>query len=118
MWIRLELARNKEYPNGSSLHGYEFVAPIDQNGHLDAEEWRAEKDKCTVRRFWAGEQDEEGHLTHVGRGWHLHYDDQPIDEDEPFFKLDRHALVEGEYVSVTEHDGELRPFKVVRVVPT
>ncbi len=26
--IRLELARNKEYPDGSSRHGYEFRAAI------------------------------------------------------------------------------------------
>ena len=30
----------------------------------------------------------------------VHYDDEPADEDEPLFKLDRHTpLVQGEYVS-------------------
>jgi hypothetical protein len=27
--IRLELARSKEFPEGSATHGYEFVAPLD-----------------------------------------------------------------------------------------
>ena len=27
--IRLNLARSKEFPQGSSRHGYEFVAPLD-----------------------------------------------------------------------------------------
>ena len=35
--IRLNLARSKEFPTGSAQHGYEFVAPLDQNGHIDAE---------------------------------------------------------------------------------
>ena len=30
--IRLNLARSKEFPQGSSRHGYEFVAPLDANG--------------------------------------------------------------------------------------
>jgi len=32
--IRLELARSKEFPTGSSQHGYEFVAPLDGSGDL------------------------------------------------------------------------------------
>ena len=70
---------------------------------------------CTVHRFWLGEGDERSHLVHRGGGWAFHYDDEPADEDEPLFKLDRHTLVQGEYVSVTEHDGVRRTFRVVSV---
>ena len=35
--IRLNLARSKEFPQGSSRHGYEFVAPLDAQGHIDVE---------------------------------------------------------------------------------
>ena len=35
--IRLNLARSKEFPQGSSQHGYEFVAPLDADGHIDVE---------------------------------------------------------------------------------
>ena len=34
--IRLNLARSKEFPQGSTKHGYEFVAPLDGNSHIDA----------------------------------------------------------------------------------
>ena len=37
--IRLNLARSKEFPQGSQRHGYEFVAPLDRNGHIDAALW-------------------------------------------------------------------------------
>ncbi len=30
--IRLELARDREHPEGSNRHGYEFVGPLDARG--------------------------------------------------------------------------------------
>ena len=39
------------------------------------------------------------------------------DDDEPIFRFDTHRFVAGEYVSITEHDGIQRPFKVVKVTP-
>jgi hypothetical protein len=50
--VRLELARDPQFLNGSRDRGYEFVAPLDEDGHLDAAEWRALRDRCKVRRFW------------------------------------------------------------------
>ena len=114
--IRLELARCPEFPNGSQNHGYEFFAPLTPDGHLDAETWRRERAKCTVRRFWAGEPDEAGHLVHTkGRVWAFHYDDTEIDDDEPIFQLDNHVVAPGEYLSITEQDGERRTFLVSEV---
>ena len=115
--IRLNLARSKEFPSGSTRHGYEFVAPLTADGHLDADAWRTQKDKCVVRRFWRGEPDEFGKLRHLGHGWRFDYDRSSAEDDEPFFKLDRHALIRGAYVSVTEHDHVQRPFKIVDVAP-
>jgi hypothetical protein len=31
------------------------------------------------------------------------------------FRFDTHVFREGEYVSITEHDGVTRPFKIVSV---
>lgn len=115
--IRLELARTERYPEGSALHGYEFIAPLTADGHIDAVEWLAQKDKCTVRRFWNGEPDELGKLRHLGHGWRFDYNPQEADDDEPFFKLDRHPLVRGAYVSITEHDHVQRPFKIIDTAP-
>ncbi|HSP50919.1 MAG TPA: hypothetical protein VLN61_12250, partial [Pseudolabrys sp.] len=53
--IRLNLARSKEFPQGSKLHGYEFVAPLDDKGHIDVALWRGNHEHCRVRRFWEGE---------------------------------------------------------------
>ena len=115
--IRLELARTPEFPEGSAAHGYEFVAPLDAKGHLDSREWPEAKGACTVRRFWARDADEHGTLIHRRDGnWAFSYEPGD-DDDEPIFRFDRHLFVEGEYVTVTEHDGVARPFRVARVTP-
>jgi hypothetical protein len=114
--IRLHLARSKEFPSGSARHGYEFVAPLMPDGHIDADAWKEVKERCEVTRFWGGEL-QNGRLRHVGKGWRFDYVEADDSDDEPFFKLDRHALTPGAYVSVTEQDGVQRPFKVVSVTP-
>lgn len=113
--IRLELARTKQFPEGNPRCGYEFTAPLTRDGHLDVELYKREKAACRVHRFWEGEKAEEGALLHLGKDrWVFSYAPGD-DDDEPAFKFDRHSFVPGEYVSVTEHDGETRPFKVVSV---
>lgn len=114
--IRLELARDPEFLNGSRERGYEFVAPLDDTGHLDAAEWRANRERCRVRRFWGHEKSPVGHLVHRRGGtWAFDYDPAQTSDDEPGFKLDKHRFVPGEYVSFKESDGTLRTF-VVRSV--
>ncbi len=115
--IRMELGRVEGFPDGSHQHGYEFVAPLTKDGHIDAAAWHNVKDKCTVRRFWGDAPDEFGRLVHVGHGWRFDYDKRTAEDDEPFFKLDKHRLVAGSYVSVTEHDGVQRPFRIVDTSP-
>jgi len=116
-FIRLELARTSEFPLGSPSHGYEFVAPLTKDAHIDAAAWKEVKDRCEVTRIWGPDELQFGRLRHVGKGWRFDYDDKDDSDDEPFFKLDRHALTPGAYVSITEHDGVQRPFKVVSVMP-
>jgi hypothetical protein len=116
--IRLELARNADYPEGSASHGYAFVAPLTDDGHLDLDSWRDSRAACTVRRFWAGDDDQHGHLVHHrGHHWAFHYAGTDEDDEEPIFRFDRHRFVVGEYVSITEHDGVQRTFQVAEVVP-
>ncbi|UYN98022.1 MAG: hypothetical protein KIT25_21755 [Enhydrobacter sp.] len=113
--IRLELARTPEFPEGSRMHGYEFTAPLDARGHLDAKGWATAKDSCTVLRFAPNQDDEHGTLIHRRDGsWAFSYAPGD-DDDEPIFKFDRHVFVPGEYVTVTEHDGIARPFRVATV---
>ena len=113
--IRLELARTPDFPNGSASHGYEFTAPLDAKGHLDSADWPKTKAACTVRRFWNNQPDEHGVLIHRKDGaWAFSYAPGD-DDDEPIFKFEGHLFNVGEYVTVTEHDGVARPFRVVQV---
>ncbi|MFO1082167.1 MAG: hypothetical protein U1E23_16240 [Reyranellaceae bacterium] len=115
--IRLELARTPEFPEGSASHGYEFVAPLDARGHLDSGEWSKSKAACTVQRFWGRDEDEHGVLIHRKDGaWAFSYEPGD-DDDEPIFRFDKHLFNVGEYVTVTEHDGVARPFRVTAVGP-
>lgn len=114
--IRLELARTKEEPEGRADTGYEFTAPLTADGHLDAAAWKAHRADCRVRRFFPGEKIEQGALLHRGPDrWLFSYEAGTTEDDEPAFKFDRHRFLPGEYVSVTEHDGVTRTFKVVSV---
>lgn len=118
--IRLEIARDAEFPEGSSRHGYEFVAPLDGRGHIDPEVWHRQRSRCWVKRFWNGEPDETGHvLRRPGGSWVFHYDIQgDPDDDESGYRFDDHHFVPGEYVSIREHGEAMKTFKVVSVVPT
>ncbi len=114
--IRLNLARTKEFPQGSDRHGYRLTAPLDADGHLDAEGWRKHRQHCRVVRFWAGEEDDVGHLIHrPGGSWGFTYDIDGDEGDESGFKLSSHRFVPGEYISIRDDDGELHTFVVVTV---
>ena len=124
--IRLNLARSKDHPEGSARHGYEFVAPLDDTGRIDATLWKKHREHCRVRRFWAGEPDQIGHVVHrpggkSGSTWAFHYDivdaDNDPDDDEAGYRFGAHAFVPGEYVSIRDEDGELHTFIVVSVEP-
>jgi hypothetical protein len=120
--IRLNLARSKEFPEGSSRHGYEFVAPLDAKNHIDVDLWRLHRDNCRVRRFWEGEDDEIGFLVHKSGGpehsrWVFDYDSSAEDDDENGYRFGTHAFTPGEYVSIRDEDGDMHTFRVVAVEP-
>ncbi len=114
--IRLELARDHDFPNGSHERGYDFAAPLDDDGHLVAAEWKKTRERCRVKRFWPGEPSPIGHLVHKpGGAWAFDYDPATDTDDETGFKLSSHKFAPGEYVSFKEHDGKLRTFIVAAV---
>lgn len=117
MTIRLELGRTRDAPEGDHRHGYEFIAPLDRFGHLDAGEWSTQREHCGVRCFRPSQADRKGMLRHVGRGWSFDYLPGRTDDDQPVFRLDRHIIAPGLYVSITEEDGVQRPFKIAAVTP-
>lgn len=115
--VRLELARDPDFPAGSRERGYDFIAPLDEKGSIVHDAWEALKDRCRVRRFWPGQADEVGHIVHRRGGeWTFHYDIHGnAAHDEAGFRFSQHALIPGEYVSILEQDGVLRTFFVASV---
>ena len=117
--IRLQLARSKEFPDGSRHHGYEFVAPLDATNHIDAALWKAYPKQCQVRRFWQGQDDQVGILIHKPGGseharWVFDYDKTRTDDDEAGYRFGAHAMVSGEYVTLRDEESE-HTFRIVSV---
>lgn len=120
--IRLNLARSPEFPEGSARHGYEFVAPLGTDGHIDVEAWKKERQHCRARRFAAGEDDEIGFLVHKPGGpehgrWVFDYNPKRADDDESGYRFGAHAFRPGEYVSIRDEDGNTHTYRVVSVEP-
>ena len=120
--IRLNLARSKEFPQGSSRHGYEFVAPLKADGHIDDALWKQHRDHCRVRRFWEGQDDEIGQLVHRPGGpehgrWVFDYNPKRADDDESGYRFGAHTFRPGEYVSIRGEDGEMHTYQVASVQP-
>ena len=99
--------------------GGDVSAAVDREVRGDPAGWRLSKACATVRRFTPGCEDEWGRLGHGGdRRWRFHYEvvaDPDEAGDEVGFRFDSHAFRQGEYVSITAHDGVQRTFKVVAV---
>lgn len=120
--IRLELARSKTFPQGSARHGYEFVAPLRADGHIDAEQWKSDRQACWVKRFWAGEEEQTGKLVHKPGGseharWLFDYDETGDEDDEAGYRFGTHAFIPGEYVSIRDDKHEMHTFSVASVEP-
>ena len=112
--IRLNLARSKEFPQGSSRHGYEFVARSTQD-HIDAALWKQHRDHCRVRRFWKG-ADEHGFLVHRPGGPSMGAGSSTTirrrGRRRKRLSLRRACIPAGEYVSIRNEDGEMHTYQV------
>lgn len=109
--IRMHLARSREFPSGSLHHGYEFVAPLDAKGHIDAALWKAYPNQCQVRRFWQGSNDQTGILVHKPGGseharWVFDYDKSRVDDDEAGYRFGSHRIAPGEYLTLRDQSAE------------
>jgi len=112
--IRLDLAREPGHPGGADDIGYEFVAPLDVDGRIDAEAWKRTRDLCGVVRFRPGEDHLKGKLVRrAGGSWAFRYADEG-EESGHHFGAER--FIPGEYMSL-ETDAAEHTFKVVTVAP-
>lgn len=109
--IRLELARTRGFPNGSPAHAYVLRLPLTQEGIIDRQEFDARPELATVRRFWPGEPERSGYIIHKGGGWAFSYA-VGEEDDEAIFHLESHPLRIGDYLTLTEPDGDKWPYQV------
>ena len=114
--IRLELARTKEFPQGSASRCYLLRLPLAEDGTIDEEVRKAEPRRATVRRFWPNEPDLSGYVIRTPKGWAFSYRIGEED-DETVFHLETHPMRLGEYITLTEPDGQRLPFRVASVRP-
>ncbi len=114
--VRLELARSRDFPEGSTRHGYEMVLPLAPNRHIDRAVLEKDPELCTVHRFWEGEGDSVGQLVRNRGQWMISYASGDAD-DEPLHRFLNHRFSEGEYVSVRDAHGAEHAFRVVAVRP-
>ena len=112
--VRLELARCHEFPEGSRGHGYELNLPLTSGGKLDHHGFEKNRPQAGFRRFWGDEDERHGVLLHRRQGWQLSFIGGG-EADEVIFRGDDHRFSVGEYVSIREHDGETRTFRVAAV---
>jgi hypothetical protein len=126
--VRLELARDPDFPDGSRDHGYDLIIPLDGDGHISLAGWKADRDHARVRRFWGRDAEMIGHVVHKPGGtggiWAFRYDirapqltgDGEDLPDEAGFHFETHLFKPGEYVSIRELDGSMRTFRVQTVL--
>jgi hypothetical protein len=118
--VVLRLGRNPDagFPEGDDRTGYVIVAPLDREGHLDPDLWKANKERCKVIRFTPDdESDADGLLAHRGKSWFFAYDEDAEGPDEPVYRLGEHRLRLGDYVTIHEADGDDLVFKVTEARP-
>jgi hypothetical protein len=115
--IHLELAREKGHPEGSRAVSYDLVAPLDEEGRIDATLWHAHKDACRVVRSRPNQDPVTGYLRRrPGGSWAFHYQLDGREDDDPGYRFEQHRFVAGEYVTLIEDDGQ-HPYRVVAVDP-
>jgi hypothetical protein len=115
--IRLELARERQFPNGNSAYGYVIVAPLDRDAKIDADLWKKHREACRVARFRPTRDDALGHLVHrPGGSWAFHYDVAGNEDDESGYHFQDERFQIGEYVSIHENDA-MHTYVVASVQP-
>lgn len=67
--VRLELAENGEFPNGSASRAYLMRLPLGTDDRIDEQAFLALPERATVRRLWPSEADMSGHLVRRDGHW-------------------------------------------------
>lgn len=116
--ITLRLARNPstDFVEGDLERGYVLMAPLTDEGKIDADVYAAAKAACTVRRFGPDMDAVEGKLKRDASVWYFDYDAKRTSDDEPVFKLGDHRFLPGDYITITDEDGTPLTYQVSETV--
>ncbi|MBB3764923.1 hypothetical protein [Sphingomicrobium lutaoense] len=112
--VRLELARTPAFPQGSAARGYILHLPVGRAGVIDGEAIRKTSSRAIVRRFWPNEPELVGQLIPTGGDWAFSYRDGP-DDDEMLARLANHPISAGNYLTITEADGDVCPYRIAEM---
>ncbi len=113
--IRLELARERDHPEGDVGIAYAIIVPLDAQGRIDGKLWREHREACRVARLRPEANDIHGHLIHrQGGGWAFHYEGNADTPDEIGFHFADERFVLGEYVSINEA-GKMHTYRVASI---
>lgn len=116
--IIMQLARNPGLPGGDPGQGYTLFAPLTEDGHIDLDAWRDNREACRVVRFHPDPAEHaEGRLTHRGSRWYFHYDEDDEGDDESGYRLGEHVFREGEYITIASHGETPLTYKVTDISP-
>ncbi|WP_404404592.1 hypothetical protein [Pelagibacterium halotolerans] len=114
--VRLELARETGHPGGDRETGYEFVAPLDDDGRIDTHLWQHNAAPCPARFFARGQEDRHGTLARTEGGeWFFDYDPAAAIDDEYGYRFGDERFVRGEYVSIADTAGKTHTYRVIQV---
>jgi hypothetical protein len=109
----MELARNRDFPQGSQHHGYLLHAPLNRDGRLDLDEFEAGRNRAVVEEFWGDIDPKRGKLLHRNRSlWSFSFG---ANDEEPIFHFSDLCFVPGEYLTVRDLSGKDLIFRVTSV---
>ena len=109
--VVLELAHSREFPNGSRACGYELQLPLTPDHRLDYDACRRHRYRHIICRFWPKEE-WRGELQCDHRGWFFAFGHGDATDAAI---LGRTQFIVGEWIPITESDGQTRHFRVVEV---
>lgn len=108
--IRLELGGTREFPAGSVSRAYLIRLPLDDQDNIDTVAFDSDPSRATVRRHWASDPDERGHLVHDEGGWKLRCNGSCRE-----LAIGSVPIRLGEKVSIADGNGTVLPFRIASI---
>ncbi|MBW6401532.1 hypothetical protein KPL78_27015 [Roseomonas sp. HJA6] len=117
--VLLALAAGPGFPEGSPEHRYEIELMLDAAGRPDGRAWAADPTPWRAQRIVPDAPPTQGDVQHdPDHGWTIRfYGATPESPDAPESSLEFGAepVRPGEYVTVTEPDGQAYAYRVVGI---